>query len=192
MPLSPGDAAPDFDLPTEAGRVSLSGLKGKTVVLYFYPKDDTTGCTAEAQGFTAAAADFAEAGAVVVGVSKDSWAASHGKFNAHYDLAVTQGSAKDDDMVDRYGAWIEKSMYGRKYMGIDRSSYVIDKGGVISPGVAQGEGPRPRRRSAGRGQGAAGALSQAPRRSPRPNAAPSVPWPQSSLVNASRRTPSFY
>jgi peroxiredoxin Q/BCP len=130
MPLSAGDAAPDFDLPSDDGRVSLSGLEGKTVVLYFYPKDDTTGCTAEAQGFTAAADDFAKAGAVVVGVSKDS-AASHGKFRAKYDLKVHLGSAKDDDMVERYGAWVEKSMYGRKYMGIDRSTYLIDKGGVI-------------------------------------------------------------
>jgi peroxiredoxin Q/BCP len=130
MSLAAGDRAPDFDLPTDAGRVSLSGLKGKTVVLYFYPKDDTSGCTAEAQGFTAAADDFAKAGAVVVGVSKDS-AASHGKFKAKYDLKVELGSAKDDDMVERYGAWVEKSMYGRKYMGIDRSTYVIDKDGVI-------------------------------------------------------------
>jgi peroxiredoxin Q/BCP len=130
MPLSPGDAAPDFDLPTEAGRVSLGALKGKTVVLYFYPKDDTTGCTAEAQGFSAAAGDFAKAGAVVVGVSKDS-AASHGKFKGKYGLDVVLGSAKDDDVVERYGAWVEKSMYGRKYMGIDRSTFLIDKGGVI-------------------------------------------------------------
>ena len=130
MTLSPGDKAPEFDLPTDDGRISLSALKGKTVVVYFYPKDDTSGCTAEAQGFTAAAADFAAAGAVVVGVSKDS-AASHGKFRAKYDLAVTLGSAKDDDMVERYGAWVEKSMYGRKYMGIDRSTFLIDGTGVI-------------------------------------------------------------
>ncbi len=130
MPLSPGDPAPDFDLPTESGRVSLRGLKGKTVVLYFYPKDDTSGCTAEAQGFSAAAADFAKAGATVVGVSKDS-AASHGKFKGKYGLDVTLGSAKHDDVVERYGAWVEKSMYGRKYMGIDRSTFLIDKAGVI-------------------------------------------------------------
>ena len=130
MTLSPGDKAPEFDLPTDDGRVSLGGLKGKTVVVYFYPKDDTSGCTAEAQGFSAAADDFAKAGAVVVGVSKDS-AASHGKFRAKYGLAVTLGSAKDDDMVERYGAWVEKSMYGRKYMGIDRSTFLIDKAGVI-------------------------------------------------------------
>jgi peroxiredoxin Q/BCP len=131
MPLSPGDAAPDFDLPTNDGRVALKDLKGKVVVLYFYPKDDTTGCTAEAQGFTAAAADFAKAGAVVVGVSKDS-PASHGKFKAKYGLDLVLGSAKEDDMVERYGAWVEKSMYGRKYMGIDRSTYLIGKDGVIA------------------------------------------------------------
>jgi peroxiredoxin Q/BCP len=130
MTLSPGDKAPDFDLPTDGGRVSLAGLKGRTVVLYFYPKDDTSGCTAEAQGFTAAADDFAKAGAVVVGVSKDS-AASHGKFRAKYGLSVLLGSAKDDDVVERYGAWVEKSMYGRKYMGIDRSTYLIDGSGLI-------------------------------------------------------------
>ncbi|MFI4973373.1 MAG: peroxiredoxin [Caulobacterales bacterium] len=130
MPLSPGDAAPAFDLPTDAGRVSLTGLKGKKVVLYFYPKDDTSGCTAEAQGFTAAAGDFANAGVTVVGVSKDS-VERHGKFRSKYDLKVVLGSAKDDDVVERYGAWVEKSLYGRKYMGIDRSTYLIDKTGVI-------------------------------------------------------------
>lgn len=130
MPLSPGDKAPDFDLPTADGRVSLAGLRGRTVVLYFYPKDDTTGCTAEAQGFTAAAGDFAKAGATVVGVSKDS-AASHGKFQAKYGLDLTLGSAKDDDVVERYGAWIEKSMYGRKYMGIERSTFLIGADGRI-------------------------------------------------------------
>ena len=131
MPLSVGDRAPDFDLPTDAGRVSLKNLKGKTVVLYFYPKDDTSGCTAEAQGFSAAAGDFERADAVVVGVSKDS-AASHGKFSAKYDLrGLTLGSAKEDDVVERYGAWVEKSMYGRRYFGIDRSTFLIDRQGVI-------------------------------------------------------------
>jgi peroxiredoxin Q/BCP len=130
MTLSAGDKAPEFDLPSDDGRVSLAGLKGKAVVLYFYPKDDTTGCTAEAQGFSAAAADFAKVGAAVVGVSKDS-AASHGKFRGKYDLKIALGSAKDDDVVERYGAWVEKSMYGRKYMGIDRSTFLIDASGVI-------------------------------------------------------------
>ena len=128
--LAEGDRAPDFDLPTDDGRVSLAGLKGKTVVLYFYPKDDTTGCTAEAQGFTAAAKDFAKANAVVVGVSKDT-ARKHGNFKAKYELDLILGSAAEDDVVERYGAWVEKSMYGRKYMGIDRSTFLIDKDGVI-------------------------------------------------------------
>ena len=145
----PTTRPPDFDLPTNDGRVSLAGLKGKTVVLYFYPKDDTTGCTAEAQGFTAAAADFAKAGAVVVGVSKDS-AASHGKFKAKHDLTVTLGSAKDDDMVERYRWRVDREEHVRaaKYMGggIDRSTYLIDKWRGDLPGVAQGEGPGPRRR----------------------------------------------
>jgi peroxiredoxin Q/BCP len=128
--LKAGDKAPNFDLPGADGPVSLGALKGKKVVLYFYPKDDTSGCTAEAQGFTTAAADFAEAGVVVVGVSKDS-VASHRKFKAKYGLTPLFGSAKDDDVVERYGAWVEKSMYGRKYMGIDRSTFLIDGQGVL-------------------------------------------------------------
>src|SRR5215469_7022192 len=128
--LKAGDRAPDFDLPGADGPVGLKALSGKTVVLYFYPKDDTTGCTAEAQGFSAAAADFAKAGAVVVGVSKDS-VASHQKFKAKYGLSPLLGSAKDDDIVERYGAWVEKSMYGRKYMGIDRSTFLIDGQGAL-------------------------------------------------------------
>jgi peroxiredoxin Q/BCP len=128
--LKAGDRAPDFDMPGDTGPVSLAALKGKTVVLYFYPKDDTSGCTAEAQGFTAAAADFAAAGAVVVGVSKDT-AAKHAKFRAKYDLAPLLGSDAEGDVVERYGAWVEKSMYGRKYMGIDRSTFLIDKTGVV-------------------------------------------------------------
>ena len=128
--LKAGDAAPDFDLPGADGRVSLNGLRGRTLVLYFYPKDDISGRTAEAEGFTAAAADFAAAGAVVVGVSKDT-VASHQKFKAKYGLEPLLGSAKDDDVVERYGAWVEKSMYGRKYMGIDRSTYLIDAAGIV-------------------------------------------------------------
>jgi peroxiredoxin Q/BCP len=131
MSLNVGDAAPDFRMPGDAGEVALAELEGKPVVLYFYPKDDTSGCTAEAQGFTAAAADFAEAGAVVVGVSKDS-AASHGKFRAKYGLTPLLGSDKDGEVVERYGAWVEKSMYGRKYMGIDRSTFLIDRNGKIA------------------------------------------------------------
>ena len=131
MTLNPGDSAPDFDLPTDDGRVSLGKLKGKPVVLYFYPKDDTSGCTAEAQAFTGLAEDFAKAGVTVVGVSKDS-AASHGKFRSKYGLNIVLGSAKDDDTVERYGAWVEKSMYGRKYMGIERSTFLVDAEGRIA------------------------------------------------------------
>jgi peroxiredoxin Q/BCP len=130
MTLAVGDAAPDFTLPGDTGEISLSALKGKTVVLYFYPKDDTSGCTKEAQEFTAAAADFAKAGAVVIGASKDS-AASHAKFRAKYGLAPLLASDKDSDVIERYGAWVEKSMYGRSYMGVDRSTYLIDKTGVL-------------------------------------------------------------
>jgi peroxiredoxin Q/BCP len=131
-PLKAGDKAPDFDLPADGGgQVRLADFKGRKLVLYFYPKDDTSGCTSEAQAFTAAAADFAAAGAAVVGVSKDS-VKSHDKFKAKYDLNLTLGSDPDGAMVEAYGVWVEKSMYGRKYMGIDRSTYVIDGEGRIS------------------------------------------------------------
>ena len=129
--LKAGDLAPDFDLPTETGRVSLSALKGNTVVLYFYPKDDTTGCTAEAQAFTAAADDFAKAGAVVVGISKDS-VKRHANFRSKYDLKVELGSDEAGEVIERYGVWVEKSMYGRKYMGIERATFLIDKAGRIA------------------------------------------------------------
>src|ERR1700733_7772077 len=113
--LNAGDKAPDFDLPADGGgRVMLADYACKTLVLYFYPKDDTSGCTNEAKGFTEAAGDFAAAGAVVVGVSKDS-VASHGRFRAKYGLAVRLGSDGDGAVIERYGVWVEKSMYGRKY-----------------------------------------------------------------------------
>ncbi|MGI8840597.1 MAG: peroxiredoxin [Caulobacteraceae bacterium] len=128
--LNPGDPAPDFDLPGDQGSVSLAALKGKTVVLYFYPKDDTAGCTAEAQAFTAAADDFAAAGAVVVGISKDS-PARHGKFRAKYGLAPLLASDGGGEVVERYGAWVEKSLYGRKYMGVERCTFLIDGRGVV-------------------------------------------------------------
>ncbi|CAN5156183.1 peroxiredoxin [soil metagenome] len=125
-----GDKAPAFDLPTDDGQVSMAGLKGKTVVLYFYPKDDTTGCTNEAKAFTASAADFAKAGAVVVGVSKDT-PAKHGKFKAKYGLKVVLGSDESGEMIERYGVWVEKTLYGRNYMGIERATFLIDGAGVI-------------------------------------------------------------
>jgi peroxiredoxin Q/BCP len=129
--LQKGDAAPDFDLPTDgAGRVTLAELKGKTVVLYFYPKDDTSGCTSEAIGFSEARQQFDDAGAVVIGVSKDS-ATSHDKFKAKHDLTITLASDESGEMLERYGVWVEKSMYGRKYMGIDRATFLIGPDGAI-------------------------------------------------------------
>ena len=127
--IAEGAKAPDFELETPEGPVKLADFAGRTLVLYFYPKDDTTGCTNEAKAFTELAPRFAKAGAVVLGVSKDS-VASHKKFAAKYDLAVRLGSDPTGAMVERYGSWVEKSLYGRKYMGIDRSTFVIRDGVV--------------------------------------------------------------
>jgi peroxiredoxin Q/BCP len=128
--LESGDRAPDFDMETDTGRVRLADLKGRKVVLYFYPKDDTSGCTTQGIGFSEAIDDFAKAGAVVVGVSKDS-AKSHGKFRAKHGLKVELGSDPDAEVIERYGVWVEKSLYGRKYMGIERATFLIDGDGVI-------------------------------------------------------------
>ena len=118
-------------MPTDDGRVSLAALKGKSVVLYFYPKDDTPGCTTEAQAFTALADDFARAGAVVVGVSRDT-AAKHGKFRKKYGLNVLLGADEDGSVTEAYGVWVEKTLYGRHYMGIERATFLIGPDGVIS------------------------------------------------------------
>ena len=129
--LEVGDKAPSFSLPTDGGgKVSLAQLKGKSVVLYFYPKDDTSGCTAEAIAFTQNAKAFKAAGAVVVGVSKDS-PASHDKFKSKYELDVTLGSDEDTKTDQAYGVWVEKSLYGRRYMGMERATFAIDGKGVI-------------------------------------------------------------
>ncbi|MEM1379713.1 MAG: peroxiredoxin [Pseudomonadota bacterium] len=128
--VSEGDKAPNFKLPTEDGEVKLSDFKGKTLVLYFYPKDDTSGCTKEAIGFSEALADFEAAGATVLGVSKDS-VDKHAKFRAKHELTVPLASDEEGAMIEAYGSWVEKSMYGKKYMGIDRSTFVIDGKGVI-------------------------------------------------------------
>ena len=128
--LIEGAAAPDFDLETADGPVRLSDFAGRTLVLYFYPKDDTAGCTREAQDFTALAPDFAKAGATVIGVSKDSLKA-HQKFTAKYDLAVKLASDPEGVVIERYGSWVEKSLYGRKYMGIDRSTFLIRDGRIV-------------------------------------------------------------
>ncbi|MDP3659938.1 peroxiredoxin [Phenylobacterium sp.] len=126
-----GAAAPDFELAGADGPLRLADFKGKPVVLYFYPKDDTTGCTREAQDFTAAQVDFAKAGVSVVGVSKDT-VASHAKFAKKYDLSVQLASDPEGEVIDRYGSWVEKNMYGRKYMGIERSTFLIDGAGRIA------------------------------------------------------------
>jgi peroxiredoxin Q/BCP len=125
--ITEGAPAPEFDLETPDGRVKLGDFAGKTLVLYFYPKDDTTGCTNEAKAFTELAPDFAKAGVTVVGVSKDS-VASHRKFADKYGLGVRLGSDPTGETVERYGSWVEKSLYGRKYMGIDRSTFLIQDG----------------------------------------------------------------
>jgi peroxiredoxin Q/BCP len=129
--VSVGAPAPDFDLPADGGgRVALSALRGKTVVLYFYPKDDTSGCTSEAKGFSELAPEFAQRNAVVVGVSKDS-VASHDKFKKKYDLDVLLGADEAGEAVEAYGVWVEKSMYGRTYMGIERATFLIDPSGTL-------------------------------------------------------------
>lgn len=131
MTVNVGDAAPAFELPTDDGSVSLADLKGRKVVLYFYPKDDTSGCTKEAIEFTSLAADFAAADTVVIGASKDS-VASHAKFRSKYDLGVKLGSDPEGAVIERYESWVEKSLYGRKYMGIDRSTFLIDRDGKLA------------------------------------------------------------
>jgi peroxiredoxin Q/BCP len=130
MTLSVGDKAPDFEMPTDTGSVSLAQFAGKTVVLYFYPKDDTPGCTNEAKDFSALKDEFDTAGAVVIGASKDT-AAKHAKFRAKYDLTIPLGSDADSQVIETYESWVEKSMYGKAYMGIDRATFLIDGQGVI-------------------------------------------------------------
>jgi len=129
--ISEGDRAPDFKLPRDGGdTVSLKDFKGKKVVLYFYPKDDTPGCTTEAKDFTSEAKAFEKAGAVVIGVSKDS-VKRHDNFKAKYDLSVILASDEDGKMLEDYGVWVEKMNYGRKYMGIERSTFLIDDKGKV-------------------------------------------------------------
>jgi peroxiredoxin Q/BCP len=126
-----GDKAPAFSLPANDNTtVSLAGLKGKTVVLYFYPKDDTPGCTVEARGFRDYSDELAQAGAVVLGVSPDG-IDSHCKFIAKYDLSFRLLADTDHAVAERYGVWVEKSMYGKSYMGIQRATFLIDSNGKI-------------------------------------------------------------
>jgi len=131
MTLKPGDKAPDFTLPTDGnGKVSLSKLKGRSVILYFYPKDDTSGCTAEACGFRDSFPRFVKTDAAVIGVSRDS-VASHDRFKKKHGLPFALASDEDGKVCEAYGTWVEKSMYGRKYMGIERGTFLIDGKGMI-------------------------------------------------------------
>ncbi|KGM31015.1 peroxiredoxin [Inquilinus limosus] len=131
MSVEIGQSAPDFTLPKAGGgTVTLSALRGRKVIVYFYPKADTSGCTKEACGFNDALPEFEGVDAEIIGISKDPVPALN-KFAAKYGLTFTLASAKDDDTVERYGAWVEKSMYGRKYMGIDRSTVLVDEQGIV-------------------------------------------------------------
>lgn len=126
-----GDLAPDFELPTDGGgSIRLSGLRGRKVVLYFYPADDTTGCTTEAIDFTAALPEFEKAGAVVIGVSPDS-PTSHDRFKAKHRLRVTLVADPERKVIERYGVWGEKMLYGRASMGLIRSTFLIGADGRI-------------------------------------------------------------
>ena len=129
--LKEGDPAPEFDLPADGGgRVRSQDLKGRPYVIYFYPKDDTSGCTKEAFGFSCVYDQFAAAGVEVIGVSKDS-VASHDKFKSKHQLTFPLGSDEEGQVVEAFGSWVEKSMYGRKYMGIERATFLVDSKGVI-------------------------------------------------------------
>ncbi|MEO8453303.1 MAG: thioredoxin-dependent thiol peroxidase [Gemmatimonadota bacterium] len=129
--LTPGQKAPPFSLASDAGEpVTLAGLKGKKVVLYFYPKDDTSGCTVEACEFRDNWAAVRKAGAVVLGVSPDE-VASHVKFKKKFELPFALLADPDHAVAERYGVWGEKSMYGRKYFGVMRTTFVIDEDGKI-------------------------------------------------------------
>lgn len=129
--LQVGDKAPAFKLATDGGgKIALGDLKGEIVVLYFYPKDDTSGCTKEALAFSKEARRFRNAGATIIGVSKDS-PASHDKFKKKYGLKVALASDEEVKTASAYGVWVEKSMYGRHYMGMERATFLIDGKGVI-------------------------------------------------------------
>ena len=130
MTIDVGSKAPAFEMAIDTGSVKLADFAGKTVVLYFYPKDDTPGCTNEGKDFSALLPEFQKAGAVVIGASKDSVKA-HARFRAKYDLTVELGSDPEGQVIEAYGSWVQKSLYGRQYMGIDRSTFVIDGQGVI-------------------------------------------------------------
>ncbi len=130
--LEEGVKAPSFKLPDAQGKiVDIAKFKGKPVVLYFYPKDDTSGCTAEAKDFSCLAGKFAKAGAEIIGVSPDK-SESHKKFKDKHDLDLTLLADTEKTVATAYGVWVEKSMYGRKYMGVERSTFLIDGKGKIA------------------------------------------------------------
>lgn len=131
MTLNIGDKAPAFSLPANGGKtISLADYEGKNIVLYFYPKDSTPGCTTEAKDFTALKSDFDVANTVVLGMSKDS-VRRHDNFIAKQELGIDLVSDEEGETIEAYGVWVEKSMYGRKYMGIERATFLIDTTGTI-------------------------------------------------------------
>lgn len=129
--LAVGMPAPDFTLPTDQGEVTLSALRGKPVVVYFYPKDNTPGCTKEAIGFSCLADEFAKTGAVVIGISPDS-TAKHAGFRAKHQLTIALAADEDHKVAEAYGAWGEKTLYGRAFMGIIRSTFLVAADGTIA------------------------------------------------------------
>jgi peroxiredoxin Q/BCP len=126
-----GEKAPAFSLPGDEGPIASADFAGKKLVLYFYPKDDTPGCTTEGKDFSALASEFAAADTMVVGVSRDSVAA-HAKFRKKHGLAVMLGADDEGAVTESYGVWVEKSMYGKKYMGIERATFLIGRDGTIA------------------------------------------------------------
>ena len=130
--LNEGDSAPDFELESDGGGIiRLCDLKGKPVVVYFYPKDDTSGCTKQAIAFTEHAGEFSNIGASIIGISPDT-AASHDKFKAKYNLGVQLAADTEKVVAQAYGVWVSKSMYGRKYMGVERSTFLVGADGKIT------------------------------------------------------------
>ncbi len=130
--LNPGDLAPDFTLPRDGGgSISLSAFRGRPVVLFFYPKDDTKSCTLEAISFTELAPDFAAAGVELIGISPD-LVKRHDRFAKKHDLTVTLAADEEKTAINAYGLWVEKSLYGRKYMGVERSTFLIAADGRVS------------------------------------------------------------
>ena len=131
MPLDVGDNAPEFTIATDGGgSFSLSEMKGHNVIIYFYPKDDTPGCTKEACGFRDMLPDFSDSSAKIIGISKDT-VVKHDKFKSKYELPFLLGADLEGNVCEAYGTWVEKSMYGRQYMGIERATFLVDKQGAL-------------------------------------------------------------